>query len=842
MEDSYPSRRLYRKKRNQGKRAFRKLAIYIGMAFFICGILLMSVFAITGLAYVKEAPALNPKLLNSPQSSTIYDMNNKKIRDIAGEEYRKTVPLDQVPKKVQNAFLSVEDNRFWDHHGIDFKRVAGAVKANVTEGFGTEGGSTITQQLVKMSFLSPEKTIERKVQEAYLALKLERQYTKKEILEMYLNKVYFGEGAYGIATAAEVYFGKSVKDLNISEAALLAGLPQRPSGYNPFKFPELAENRRNTVLSLMEKHGYISEKEKKEAQSISVAKQLTKKERKPAYNSFTDQVIEELKEKGIDEKALFTQGLQIYTTLDPKAQEFTEKVLTTNEYIDYPDDQFKAGVVLLDTKTGEIRAIGGNRHSEDKDIQRGFNYATHLKRQPGSTAKPIMAYGPAIETLKWSTHEQIKDEAIELNGKVFKNWNNRFHGNVSMRTALQWSYNIPAIKAMQAVGAEEARKFAGKLGIELDEVFPAYAIGGFKDGISPLELAGAYAAFGNEGVFNEPHTVRKIVYPNGKEKNLQPKPVRAMSDYTAYMITDMLKTVVTEGTGQMADIPGLPLAGKTGTNELPDDIYGSGVTDAWFAGYTTRYAAAVWTGYNKITQESYVRTEDSHNAKLIFKHIMSEVSEGIETPDFTMPSSVEKVSIGNRVELFVKGTAPKRAPVKFNKPVKRNKVENKSTEEAETQNENKQEENQEQEIEQEKKKGTDPNEDKQDNKPPDTNKPENPGAEKPGQDNKQPGENNNNQNEHQGDSGNNKGGGEENNGNNDKGNPGNQPPGNKDGPPSGGAGGSGGSDGKPPGQSPPPKKESENGDQAYLKRDCNGVLPLQSRFLAGFLAQPDKTP
>ncbi|WP_339164233.1 PBP1A family penicillin-binding protein [Siminovitchia sp. FSL W7-1587] len=798
MEEGYPSRRQYQKKRQQGKRILKKLAIHTVMAFFICGVLLMGVLAFAAVAYVRDAPQLNPELLNSPQSSTIYDMNSKKVTDIAGEEYRKVVPLDQIPKKVQNAFLSVEDARFWNHPGIDVKRVAGAAVANVKEGFGAEGGSTITQQLVKMSFLSSEKTIERKVQEAYLALKVENKYTKKEILEKYLNKVYLGEKTYGVATAAEVYFGKSVEDLNISEAALLAGLPQRPSGYNPYNHPDLAENRRNIVLSLMEEHGYISEKEKKEAQSIPVEKLLKKRENKTFYNSFTDRVIEELKEKGIDEKELFTQGLKIYTTLDPKAQSITEKVLKTNEYIEFPDDQFKAGVVLLDTKTGEVRAIGGSRHSEE--VQRGFNYATQLKRQPGSTAKPVMAYGPAIEKLKWSTYEQIKDEPIELNGKVFKNWNNRFHGNVSMRKAMQWSYNIPAIKAMMEVGTEEAKQFAGKLGIPLKEVFPSYAIGGFGDGISPLQLAGAYSAFGNNGVFNEPHTVRKIVYPSGKEKSLQPKPVQAMSDYTAYMITDMLKTVVEEGTGQMAHIPGLPLAGKTGTNELPDTIRGSGVTDAWFAGYTTRYTAAVWTGYDEITQESYVRTKDSHNAKLIFKHIMSEVSKGIETPDFTMPPSVEKVTIGNRVELFVKGTAPKRKQLNIDKPKKvEDKEENKQQEVEETEKKQDEVQEEEKEPEQEKEKVPNPNEEKQENETPDTNKPENPGGEKPAQDNQQPGEDNNQQNDDQQDTG-----------NNDKGNPGNNPPGNKDTPPAGDTGGTDGSGEKkeePATQSPPPRKD-----------------------------------
>jgi len=654
--DQYPSRAEYRKlkqKQKQAQSPFRHLAIRLGMGFFIVMGLFFGVLGIVAFAYIIDAPSLDPEKLVVPQSSTIYDMNDKKVIDIAGMEYRKTVPLEQVPEKVQQAFLAVEDARFWDHHGIDVKRIGGAIVKNIKEGYGSEGASTITQQLVKLSYLSPEKTMKRKVQEAYLSMRLEWKYSKEDILEMYLNKVYLGEGAYGIATASEVYFGKSVKDLTVSEAALLAGLLQRPSGYNPFKAPELAEKRRNTVLALMAKHGYISEQEKEEAQAIPVEKQVKKQKKDGQYQTFIDHVIDELKEKGIKEDEIFNQGLKIYTTLDPKAQKITEEVLMTEKHIKYSDDKLRAGVALIDTETGEIRALGGKRNSKDKNIKRGFNYATQLKRQPGSTAKPIMAYGPAIEKFKWSTNHAIKDEPISLNGKVFKNWNNRYHGYVSMRTALQWSYNIPAIKAMQAVGAKDAKKFAKKLGIELDEVYPAYAIGGFRDGVSPLQLAGAYAAFGNEGVYHKPHAVRKVVYPDGKEVELKPKPVQAMSEYTAYMITDMLKSVVTRGTGQLANIPWLPLAGKTGTNQLPDGISGSGASDAWFVGYTTRYTASIWVGYDEVTQNTYLKNYQTRFPRLIFKIIMSQVSQGVETPDFEMPSSVVKYGS----ELFVRGTA-----------------------------------------------------------------------------------------------------------------------------------------------------------------------------------------
>ncbi|AIF42481.1 transglycosylase domain-containing protein [Virgibacillus sp. SK37] len=720
MGKNIQSRKQYKKEKKKGakeKSKSKKVFFRIFMAFVLIGVLAIGLGGYTVIAYISDAPEITPAQLENPQSSTIYDMNDQEVTDVAGKEYREVVPLEKIPKHVQNAFIAVEDVRFWEHGGVDIKRIGGAVLANVKNGFGAEGASTITQQLVKKSFLSPEKTIERKVQEAYLAVKMEEKYTKKEILEMYLNKIYFGEGAYGVSTAAEVYFGKSVEELTNSEAALLAGLPQRPSGYNPYKHPELAKKRRDTVISLMEKHGFISAEESKKAQSTAVEDMLTEQKDNTSYDSYVDQVIHELKKKGISEKDLYTSGLKIYTTLDPKAQKFTDKVLTTDEYISYPDDKLKAGVVLLDTKTGAIRAIGGNRSPDEEDIKKGYNYATQLRRQPGSTAKPIMAYGPAIEKLKWSTYKQIEDEEVEINGKTFRNWDRRFHGEISIRTALQWSYNIPAIKTMQKVGPENAKEFAGKLGINLENVYPSYAIGGFEHGTSPMHLAGAYAAFGNKGEYNKPHTIRKVVFPEGKEENFQPESEKAMSDYTAYMVTDMLKTVVKEGTGKMANIPGLPLAGKTGTKMLPEHIQGEGVSDAWFAGYTTDYTAAVWTGYDKTTQETYIKKEDDDISKLIFKYIMEEVSKEKETSDFEKPSSVVEVEIDKETglkankytpeentvtELFVKGTVPETKPI----PVPNNpdpEEKNKEEKEQEKDKEEKDQEKKEKDKEKEKK-------------------------------------------------------------------------------------------------------------------------------------------
>jgi penicillin-binding protein 1A len=671
--------------RQQKKRSrwIRRTAI-ITLVFFLSSVTFGSAMIF---AYVNETPKLTEEALNDPQSSMIYDMNDDFVTYVTSNERREYAKIEDIPKLVKQAFISTEDTRFKDHMGIDVKRIFGAALANVQDGFGAEGASTITQQVVKNSVLSSDKTIKRKVQEAYLAIQLEQKYTKDEILEMYLNKIYFGGGAYGVATASKTYFNKPLNDLTPAEAALLAGLPQRPSDYDPFLHPKAAEKRRNTVLHLMYKNGAITKEQKEEAVKSSVTDSLVKEKAKPLkYESFIQQVIKELKEKGISDRAIYEGGLKIYTTLDPKAQEHTEKVLSTDEYVEYPSEKFKAGVALLDTKTGVIRALGGNRTSGDADIAKGFNYATDIQRQPGSTIKPILDYGPAIEKLKWSTYKQITDEELKIGEWEASNWDDEFHGDVSMREALVNSYNIPAIKTFMEVGSDDAVNFANQLGIPIKTAHPAYAIGGFKHGPSPLELAGAYTAFGNKGVYHKPTTLRKVTFSDGYEKKFESKPVAAMHDYTAYMITDMLKDVVKRGTGTLAAIPGLEVAGKTGTTNMPEGVdIDKGSSDSWFAGYTTNYTAAVWTGYDKTNAEHYLTPEDQKIAKYIFKSIVSEVSKDKKTAGFEKPKSVEEIYINkdtgyitkdkngsNTVkELIVKGTFTKDllAPVKKKKTV-----------------------------------------------------------------------------------------------------------------------------------------------------------------------------
>src|SRR5699024_7054515 len=379
--------------------------------------------------------------------------------------------------------------------------------------------STITQQVVENMFLTPEKTIKLKVQEQWLALQLEREFSKEEILEMYLNKIFYGSNAYGVAKAAEVYFGKDdLHELTLLEAAMLAGLPQRPTAYNPFENPDLMEERVDTVLDLMVRHGKITEKEADEARSIDVSSVLTdKKPKSYPYDAFVSRAEEELEEKleGVD---IHTAGLKIYTTLDNDIQEHVEFLLTDSEEnpIPYPDEDLQAGMVVLDTKTGAVRAIGGGRDRESK----GFNYATNdTGRQPGSTFKPIISYGPAIEYEKWSTYHQINDDApYDFGGDdPIRNWNRQYQGWMSARYALARSLNVPAVKTLEEVGLDHAKTFAEGLGIKFheDKILIGDAIGGTETNTTPLQLAGAYSAFGNEGIYTEPYTVVKVEFPDG---------------------------------------------------------------------------------------------------------------------------------------------------------------------------------------------------------------------------------------------------------------------------------------------------------------------------------------
>lgn len=660
MAEQYKTRGERRKQAEAHKKTHKKQPNKMLRRIFLTLVTIGIICLVAGVGtfayYISDAPKLDEKLLKDPVASTIYDKDKEVLAEV-GKENRDYVNYEDIPELVENAFLATEDSRFYQHHGVDFLRLGSAVVANITGGFGSQGGSTITQQVVKRSYLTPDKTVKRKVQEMWLALQLERKYTKEEILEMYVNKIWFANNSNGILTASQTYYGKDLKELELHEVAMLVGLPQSPSRYDPYKYPERAKERRDVVLHLMNKHGYITEEEMQAAQNKNIEDGLKPKDTSTVdttpYDAFIDQVIEEVQDMG--DYNIYTDGLEVYTTIDKDAQEYVFNMLNSNEVISYPNETLQAGITLLDTKTGEIRAIGGGRNTT---VKRGWNYATDTKRSPGSTIKPIVDYGPAVEYLNWSTYQQITDEPYTYSdGTPIKNAGGTHRGPVTAREALGRSLNIPALKTLQAVGLDNSKQFANKLGISFtnnNTIVESSSIGGGVE-VSTLELAGAYSAFGNSGIYNKPHSVKKIVLRDKTEIKNQIESQPVMKDSTAFIVTDMLKSVVSSsyGTGTLANVPGLPLAGKTGsTNFTPEErakynIPTSAVKDSWMTGYTTNYTIAVWAGYNNNSEEDfdYLGTSSQRIPKYIFKNLMQYVSNGQQTADFKQPSSVVKVGV-----------------------------------------------------------------------------------------------------------------------------------------------------------------------------------------------------
>jgi len=657
-----PKKKTTSKKEKSKKSLAKRILIGLASLFIVLFLIGGAVFAY--LAFT--APELNEDTLKDPVSSKFYDKNGKEFYSMGSEE-RENVKYEEIPKEMRDAILSAEDARFYDHSGIDFWRLGGAVVANIRDGFGAQGASTLTQQVIKNSFFDNSKTMKRKVQEAYLAMQLEREYSKDEIFEMYFNKVLMSGRIYGFGTAAEYFYGKELKDLSLDEMAVLAGMPQAPNGYNPFKNPERAEKRRNVVLLLMYNNKKITKAEMEKAQKVDIKKGLLPESKRQAaatskYDAYIDVVLKELAENG-DEKAL-EEGISVYTNLDVTAQKSVEKALNTDaNFVGRTAEDIQAGMAVVDTQTGALAAVGGSRNYGP---ERGLNLAAS-KYQPGSTMKPLIDYGPAIENKKWSTGTTITDEPIKYTGtnKTITNVDNTYLGNMTIREALYRSRNIPAVKTFKEVGASKSKKFLAKVGIKPDDdkaLLESDAIGGGNvKAVSPIQMAASYASFGNNGIYTEAHAVKKIVYRDGKtSKSYTPDPKDAMSDFTAYMVTDMLRDVVSSkagATGTAASIYGLDIAGKSGTTNfeaakkqklgLPAET----APDSWFVGYTTNYSVATWAG-DPDHQTGLKTLTEKHIPQTLFKQVMTEISAGKETKSFTKPDSVVEGSNG---ELYVRG-------------------------------------------------------------------------------------------------------------------------------------------------------------------------------------------
>lgn len=645
----------------------KRILLKIFLALVVLGILgLLAGFGLFW-SYAKDAPKLDDEKLSATVSSKIYDANNEVFEEL-GSEKREMIKPTEVPQLLKDAVVSVEDKRFYKHSGVDPIRIIGSAFSNFKTG-GLQGGSTLTQQLIKLSYFSTseqDQNLKRKAQEAWLAIQLEKEKSKEEILTYYINKVYMANGFYGMETAAQNYYGKPLSELNLPQTALLAGMPQAPNDYDPYTKPELAKERRDVVLYTMKENNKITQQEYDEAKATPIDDGLQplkqSNDNRRIVDNYLKEVINEVEGMG---KNIYTDGLDIYTNLDMNAQKHLYDIVNSDEYVQYPDADLQVASTVIDVKTGQVRAQIGGRNIPD-DVQLGTNMANETTRDVGSTMKPIADYGPAIENLNYSTGRILMDQPTNYEGTniAVNNADLQYYGALTMRKAIMYSRNTTAVQTFDAVGADKSAEFLNNLGIEFKDIVPANAISsntiefdGNKYGVSSLKLAAAYATFGNMGVYNKPTYVNKIVYQDGSEDVIQPESKRAMKDSTAYMMTDMLKDVISGGTAFNAAADGLVQAGKTGTaNYTEEDLANMGASasssiapDSTFVGYTPNYAVSVWTGYtNRLTPIPY---EYWSTASDIYREMMVYLSQGKMSDDWIMPDSV----VRSGGELYVKG-------------------------------------------------------------------------------------------------------------------------------------------------------------------------------------------
>ncbi len=627
-------------------------------------VLLMVASAALFFYYASSAPKISRSDLTSQSITTIYDDQNRVISRL-GAQKREYAKDNQIPKQLKNAVVSIEDRRFYKHHGVDTIRILGAATSNVFgRSAGMQGGSTLTQQLVKLSVFSTaasDRTLKRKAQEAWLAINVEQHFSKSQILDFYINKVYMGNGIYGMQTAAQYYYGKDLKDLDLSQLALLAGMPQSPTYYNPLvSNTKYATQRRNEVLNAMVRSNYITQSQANQAASESVTAGLdpdhgnisgsgTAVDSK-VVDPYVKQVLADLQAQGYNP---YSDGLKVHTNLDLDAQQHLYDA--ANKNVQFQNDKMQAGVAVTDPHNGQIIAMLGGRHTGN--VVYGLNRAVQSNRSSGSTAKPLMDYGPAIEYLQWPTFKSIADTRFVFPGTntVLHDFDKKYKGNMTMREALVQSRNVPAIRALQAVGIKRATSFLDGLGISQKQ--PYTLQNGIALYISPLQVSAAYAAFANGGTYYKPYYISSITTQDGSVKQFNPKGKRAMNKATAYMITDMLKGVFTDSQGSATDarLNGVNQAGKTGTTNYPGNSSQSGVMDSWMAGYTKNYSIAVWTGYDHPLEpggsisEQYVKS-----AQLLYKDLMQYLDSQNHASDWTMPDTVEAVRVKGKRQLVIR--------------------------------------------------------------------------------------------------------------------------------------------------------------------------------------------
>lgn len=619
-------------------------------------------------SYARSAPSLNENSLKNPGATKVYDASNKKILTL-GSQNAETLKQSEIPQQLKDAVVSIEDRRFYEHNGVDIKRTVGAAFSNFTNSSsGLQGGSTLDQQLIKLSFFSTKKsdqTLKRKSQEAWMARKLDKTYSKDQILAFYINKVFMGYSSYGMQTASKFYYGKSIKNLDLAQTAVIAGIPNAPSQYNPYSNPKLALARRNEVLDAMLKNKKISQAQHDEAKNKDINDGLLpyhqnkqKNEKAKIADPYLKQVISEVKKKGYDP---YGANLKIYTNIDMDVQKRLYNIANSNDYVYFPDKKLQIASTIVNPNNGKVVAMLGGR--KNGDVTYGLNRAVQTDRTNGSTAKPLMDYAPAIEYLDWATYHSLKDEKYTYPGTntQLNDFDNQYKGTMTLRDALVQSRNVPAIKTLDAVGIDKAQNFIGKLGFKYKKQLE------YQNGIglpsSTLQNAAAYSAFANGGTYYKPSYINRIETADGQVNDYSSKGKHVMQSSTAYMITDILKGVITSpmGSGTRAQIPGLYQAGKTGTNAYPDDIadkFPDDVSmDSWLNGYTKNYSVSVWIGYDHPYQgNNYLDKASERLAQLTYKEIMSYISQGKTNSDWSRPSNVLTKQLNGVRELYLAGS------------------------------------------------------------------------------------------------------------------------------------------------------------------------------------------
>lgn len=686
-----------KKRKKYKKTLINKIAsafviLIICSIFFVCGFFLY--------IYI-NSPEFNKDLLYKRESSNIYDSKGELITTI-GCEKRQIVSYEELPQVLIDAILATEDARFFEHNGMDIPRFLKAGFSFIS-GNNAGGASTLTMQVSKNSFTSAQAKgidgIIRKFTDIYLSIfKIEKDYTKEDIIEFYVNSPYLGAGNYGVQMASDTYFSKDVSNLNLIEAAIIAGMFQAPGEYDPYVNPEKTNNRKNEVINLMLRHGYITKKQADIAKKTHISTIIVEENKSiNPYQGFIDTVIEEVIDR--TGKNPYEVSMDIYTTMDRAKQDVINNFYNTYKF---KDDKVQVGIGVIDNDTGSIIAVGAGRN---KTSERSLNYATQIKRHPGSTAKPLFDYGPGIEYLNWSTYTPFYDKPVKYTyGGTMRNVDGKYQGFLTLEQCLVKSRNTCALQAFKKISNSKINTFVTSLGIipeYLNEnnyyINEAHSIGGFT-GVSPVQLASAYSAFGNKGIYTQAHSIYKIIYKNNNnetEENFNFESKRVMKETTSYLISYILKKV----TSSSVKVSGTDLSTKTGTSSYDEyrlkslGLSTNVIQDAWTVTYSPDYSIAIWYGYDELTKKTYNTANHAWSERVkIQKKIVNNIME--ENSKFEIPQGIvaSKVVIGSnppelpnsstpsskiQTHYFIKGTQPKKISTKdYNLKNELNKNEN----------------------------------------------------------------------------------------------------------------------------------------------------------------------